>query len=51
MQFRFTVRSHQWEARFPQSGSDSGWSNWEMIDQQQALKKKKKGFTFDKHDG
>ena len=51
MQFRFNVSSSQWEACFPQSGSNSGWSDWEMIDRQQALNFIEKGFTFDRHYG
>lgn len=47
MQLLLTLNGAKWSARFPQSGSQTGWSEWRTIDRQQALYYIERGFSFE----
>ena len=47
MQFRLHTNTRKWEARYTQSGSPSGWSEWTSLDRQQALQLIEKGWSFE----
>ena len=47
MQFRLHLGTVEWEARYTQSGSPSGWSEWTPLDRQEALRFIEQGWSFE----
>ncbi len=47
MQFRLCLGIAEWEVRYTQSGSPSGWSEWTPLDRQEALRFIEKGWSFE----
>lgn len=47
MQFRLILNTKQWQARWPQCGSQSGWSEWGETHRDQALHYIENGFGFE----
>lgn len=46
MEFRLVLAGKVWQARYVQSGSPTGWSEWSYMDRQDALHRIERGFTF-----
>lgn len=47
MQFRLHLGTVEWEARYTQSGNDSGWSEWMPLNRLDALRFIEYGWSFD----
>lgn len=47
MQFRLHINTREWEVRYTQAGSASGWSDWAPLDRQQALQFIERGWSFE----
>lgn len=48
MQFRLIVSTREWEIRYTQAGTASGWSEWVPLDRQIALLFIEQGWSFER---
>ena len=47
LQFRLYINTREWEARYTQSDSPTGWSEWAPLDRQEALRFIEQGWSFE----
>ena len=46
MEFRLHLNTRKWEVRYPQCGSQTGWSEWSSLNRQEALRYIERGWSF-----